>query len=166
MELMETIKNRRSIRHYQDRAIEREKLEAVLEAGRLAPSAKNDQFWHFYAVENSAVRQQLALAAYEQSSAVEAPCILVLTTSTERVMACGQKAGTIDCSIALTYMQLAAVEQGLGTVWLGYFDADAVHLALELSYKETVIALSPIGYPSEQPGAKERKELTEMATII
>lgn len=165
MEFMELVRQRRSIRHYAERPIEIEKIEAVLEAGRLAPSARNDQAWHFYAVQEPSRLRELAKAA-DQDSAYEAPCILAVTAPAGRVMACGQPAGTVDCSIALSYMQLAAVEQGLGTVWLGSFDADAAAKVLELEPGMMVVALSPLGYPAEQPEAKPRNPLTDVATII
>ena len=165
MEFMELVRQRRSIRHYEDRPIEAEKLEAVLEAGCLAPSARNDQDRHVYAVQEPRLLRELARAA-DQKCAEEAPCILAVTAPSQRVMGCGQKAGTVDCSIALSYMQLAAVEQGLGTVWLGSFDADAAAKALKLEPGSMVVALSPLGYPAEHPDAKPRKPLAEVATVI
>lgn len=164
MELMDVIKQRRSVRQYQNRPVDAKALEAVLEAGRLAPSARNDQSWHCHVVEEPRLRQELAAAAQDQSSAAEAPCILVLTTDSERLMRCGQSAGTLDCAIALSYMMLAAAEQDLGTCWLGNFAADEVAALLGLTADETVIALCPLGYPAEQPESKPRKPLDELVS--
>lgn len=76
MELMEAIKSRRSIRSYQSRPVEDEKLLAVLDAGRRAPSAKNMQDWRFIVVRDKGVRQKLAIAAKGQQFVSQAPVVI------------------------------------------------------------------------------------------
>ena len=113
---MEAIRARRSIRVYQDRPIEEEKLRRVLEAGRLAPSARNLQDWKFIIVRDKNKRQRLSVVALDQSFVAQAPVVIVACgTETEYIMTCGQYTYPIDVSIAVDHMSLEAIEQGLGT---------------------------------------------------
>lgn len=162
MTLDQTILNRRSIRKYQSRPVPRETLNQVLEAGRLAPSAKNQQDWHFTVVESAALRAQLAEACCGQQMVAQAPVTLVLWSQAERVMNCGQSMASVDCSIALSFMLLKAAELGLGTCWLGAFYADRVREVLQLPQDATVVAVTPLGWPDEQPAARARKPLEEI----
>ncbi len=128
MTVMQAIEARRSIRHYTDQPVTDEELLAVLEAGRLAPSARNLQGWHFTAVRDASLRGALCTACNGQQMVAEAPAALVVWADGERMMGCGQSAATIDCSIALSFMLLRATELGLGSCWLGAFDQNAVSL--------------------------------------
>jgi nitroreductase len=159
MDVFEAIKKRRSIRAYQDKAVPDEVLRRVLDAARLAPSARNRQEWRFVAVRDPGKRQALAAAACEQEFLGRAPVVLAFcATEDNDVMTCGQKAGSIDVSIALAYVTLAAVAEGLGTCWLGAFREDQVKALLGIPAGARVVALSPLGYPAEQPGPRGRKE--------
>ncbi len=163
---MEAIEKRRSIRSYKNQSIEEDKLLKVLEAGRLAPSALNRQMWHFYVVSNPDLIQQLQVNCRNQKQVGEAPVIIVVCSTLERVMSCGQKASTVDCSIALSFMMLEAETQGLGTCWLGSFDEPAVKQTLNIPSEYDVVAITPLGYPNEQPAARPRKTLDEIVTYI
>lgn len=92
MELMEAIHTRRSIRSYQNRPVEEEKLLAVLEAGRLAPSARNMQDWRFIVVRDQGIRKSLAAAARDQQFVSQAPLVIAACGTSDRVMTCGQPA--------------------------------------------------------------------------
>ncbi|WP_274952850.1 nitroreductase family protein [Angelakisella massiliensis] len=163
MTVMEAIRARRSIRKYQDRPVEEEKLQQVLEAGRLAPSARNQQQWHFIAVTDKQLREKLPEACCGQTFVREAPVVLVVTMTAEpRAMACGQLAQPMDCSIALSFMMLEAVEQGLGCCWLGAFYADQVKAVLQLPENETGVAVAPMGYPEGEVAARPRKSAEEV----
>ena len=165
MTVMEAIQARRSIRSYEPRPVEAEKLRQVLEAGRLAPSARNQQNWKLIAVEDAGLRQQLAAACCDQKQVAEAPVTLAVVATGQRVMTCGQVGEYVDCSIALSFMMLEAAEQGLGTCWLGAFRADEVAKVLDLPEGDVVVAVSPLGYPAEKPAPRPRKEAAEVVLL-
>lgn len=162
MTVMQAIEARRSIRHYTDQPVTDEELLAVLEAGRLAPSARNLQGWHFTAVRDASLRGALCTACNGQQMVAEAPAALVVWADGERMMGCGQSAATIDCSIALSFMLLRATELGLGSCWLGAFDQNAVKQLLGLPQEAVVVAVSPLGHPAETPAARPRKDPDEV----
>jgi len=153
----EILKKRRSIRAYKGTALEKDTLLAVLEAGRLAPSASNRQDWHFTVVTNRELRERLAAACCGQSMVAQAPAAIVVWGTSESVMTCKQSAATIDCSIALTHIMLKAAELGLGTCWLGAFKADEAAQVLNLPDGAVVVAVTPLGYPDEAPAPRPRK---------
>ena len=162
----EIVKARRSIRAYKDTPVERDTLLAVLEAGRLAPSARNRQEWHFTVVTNQKLREQLAVACCGQSMVAQAPAAIVVWGTKEHVMTCKQSAASVDCSIALTHMMLKATELGLGTCWLGAFKADEVSQALSLPADAIIVAVTPLGYPDEAPAARPRKSPDMIYTFM
>jgi nitroreductase len=163
MQLMEAIKRRRSVRSYQDRAVEEEKLLRVLEAGRLAPSARNMQDWKFVVIRDQDSRRKLAEAARNQEFVGQAPMVIAACGTSDYVMTCGQLTYPIDVSIAVDHMTLAAVEEGLGTCWIGAFYEDAVKEILQIPQSIRVVALLPLGYPAaEQAKPTPRKSLKEI----
>ena len=162
MTVMQAIKDRRSVRHYADRPIEEEVLAQVLEAGRLAPSARNRQEWKFVVARDPAKREALAAACCNQKMVAEAPVTLVICATSGGFMNCGQLAETVDCSIAMSLMMLEAAELGLGTCWLGAFEAGQVKDVLGLPEGYIPVVVSPLGYPAEQPNARPRKALEEV----
>jgi len=163
MNVHEAIRSRRSIRAYEPRAVPEAALRRVLEAARLAPSAKNRQAWRFIVVRDEPLRRELARAAHDQDFVAEAPvCLAFCATEDEYVMSCGQKAGPVDTSIALAYATLAAVEEGLGTCWLGAFDEPQARKLLGVPAGARVIGLTPLGYPAEQPAARPRRKFEDV----
>jgi nitroreductase len=162
MDLMQAVRARRSIRNFLDKPVEEEKLLAVLEAGRLAPSAKNMQDWRFIVVSDSATRQRLAEAARDQQFVAQAPVVIAACGTSDLVMTCGQPAYAIDVAIALDHMTLAAASLDLGTCWIGAFYEEKVKEILGVPQEVRVVALLPLGYPAEQPGPRPRKSLDEI----
>ncbi|MBN2092763.1 nitroreductase family protein [candidate division KSB1 bacterium] len=163
MELMEAIQTRRSIRHYQSQPVERDKLLRVLEAGRLAPSARNEQEWRYIIVEEASMRHKLMEAASNQSFVAEAPVVIVACAETDgRMMQCGQLAYPIDVAISLDHITLKAVEEGLGTCWVGSFDADQVKNLLNIPAYIHVFELLTLGYPTKIPNLRTRLSLDEI----
>ena len=119
-----------------DKPVEDEKLLAVLEARRLAPSAGNRQEWRFIVVRDHKVRVRLGEAANGQSFVGEAPVVIVACAESDgHVMSCGQPSYPIDVAIALDHISLAAVELGLGTCWIGAFNEKKVRDILEFLMK-------------------------------
>ncbi|HPE64249.1 MAG TPA: nitroreductase family protein [Methanothrix sp.] len=166
MELAEAIRRRRSIRKYLPRKIENDKLDRVLEAGRLAPSAKNLQEWKFIVVRDDGRRKRLAEAAKGQTFVGEAPVVIAAcATVTDYVMTCGQLTYPIDLAIAVEHMVLAAAAEGLGTCWIGAFYEEEVKKVLNIPPEIRVVALLPMGYPVESPAPRPRKEMDEIVAF-
>lgn len=165
MDVMAAIKTRRSIRAYKDKPIEDEKLKVVLEAGRLAPSAKNLQEWKYVVVKDRALRDKLVDVANGQKFVGQAPVVVVAcAVQTDHVMPCGELSYPVDVAISVDHITLAAVEQGLGTCWIGAFKQDEVKKLLGIPEEVRVVVLLPIGYPDISPNPKPRKSLEEIAS--
>ncbi|MFH1731145.1 MAG: nitroreductase family protein [Planctomycetota bacterium] len=163
MNVMEAVRRRRSIRAYLDKPVEDEKLEAVLEAGRLAPSASNRQEWRYVVVRDPGTRAKLAEAANGQKFVGEAPVVLVACAKTDgHKMSCGEPCYPIDVAISLDHITLKAVEEGLGTCWIGAFDQPAVKKLLNIPEDIRVVQLMPLGYPAGQPAARSRLDLDDI----
>jgi nitroreductase len=163
MEILETIQKRRSIRTYQDKIVEPEKLKRVLEAARLAPSASNRQEWRFVVVQDINIREQLMKAASNQKFVAQAPVVIAACADTDmHVMRCGQLCYTIDVAIAIDHMTLQAVEEGLGTCWVGAFDQTEVKRILNIPDRIQIVSLLTLGYPAIIPTPSRRKKLEEI----
>ena len=162
MEIIEAIMARRSIRIYQDRLIEEEKLNRILEAGRLAPSARNLQDWKFIVVRDKERRLSLSEAAKDQPSVAQAPVVIAACGTSDYIMPCGQYCYPIDVAIAIDHMCLVATAEGLGTCWIGAFYQDKVKEILDIPETIHVVELLTIGYPAESPSSRPRKKIEEI----
>ncbi|MEM2109694.1 MAG: nitroreductase family protein [Candidatus Odinarchaeota archaeon] len=163
MEFTEIIQKRRSIRRFKDKPIEEDKLQRILEAARIAPSARNLQDWKFIVVKDKKLKEQLVEAAKGQAFIAQAPVVIVACgTKTDYVMTCGQPSYVIDVSIAATHIILKAVEEGLGSCWLGAFYEDRVKKILGIPDNIRVVTMIPIGYPDLEPKPTSRKSLEEI----
>jgi nitroreductase len=158
MDVFEAIKTRRSIREYKPELIPHEKLEIILDAARLAPSAANRQPWRFVVVQDADRKKTLAEAADNQTFMIDAAAIVVAVGDPEVSTRWHEK----DTMIALEHMVLAATALGYGTCWIGAFDEDAVKRLLKIPAKMKVVALLPIGVPGEKPASKPRKAIPEI----
>lgn len=145
MDVFETIQERRSIRAYQDTPVSREKLEKILEAGRLAPSARNIEPWHFIAVTDELKRMALSKGLYAKFI-MQSPLVIV---------ACGdQKASpdwyAIDVALAVENMILTAVSEGLGTCCVGSFSEKDVKEVLKVPDNYEVLVMLAVGYARDK----------------
>jgi len=165
MEVFEAIKKRRSVRSYLSKTIPEIILNRILDSARLAPSAKNRQEWRFIVVRDPEIRRRVVESTNDQVFAASAPVILVFcSTEDEYVMRCGQKGSTVDASIALSYVTLAAIAEGLGTCWIGSFYEDKLREVLGVPAGARIVAISPLGYPAEEPPANPRKQMMEVVS--
>lgn len=165
MEVREAIAYRRSIRNYLDKPVEEEKIERVLEAGRLAPSAANKQEWHFVIVRDKELREKLMKAAGDQKFVAEAPVVIAACAlDSSHVMKCGQPSYSIDVAIALSFMNLRATELGLGCCWIGHFEEGEVKEILKIPDTVRVVQLLTLGYFEENPPPKSRKRPDEIVS--
>jgi nitroreductase len=161
VEVYDSIRIRKSVRSYLDRPVEKEKLDRVLNAVRLAPSAGNRQEWRFVVVTDPEKRRRLAEVAAGQRFIAEAPVVIAACAETDgKIMSCGQACYPIDVAIAIDHLSLAAVAEGLGTCWIGSFDPDTVRRILEIPEQIVVVELLPLGYPKDpKPVTKSRLPL-------
>jgi nitroreductase len=167
MSFFELIKTRRSIRAYAPRAVEPEKVDAILAAANAAPSAGNLQAYEILVVRDAAVRRDLVHAALGQEFLSQVPMVLVFFAHPDRSAAKYRQRGAglysvQDATIACAYAQLAATELGLGTVWVGAFDDAAVAKAVGARPEWKPVAMLPIGYPAESPAATPRRNLNDL----
>jgi len=163
MTIFETIQARYSVRRYLAKPVEDEKLMRVMEAARLAPSASNRQEWRFIVVKDREKRQALMQAAKGQEFVGQAPIVIACCAQTNNhVMACGQLCYPIDVAIAIEHICLQAVEEGLGTCWIGAFYEDPVKKLLDIPDEVRVVELLTLGYAGDKPSVKNRLPLEEI----
>jgi nitroreductase len=175
MNVLDIIKKRQSVRKYQDRPVEEEKLKLILEAARLAPSSSNSQPWHFIAVKNKELIKCLMNAVPMGITAInkfmeQAPVIIVgcVTPSFFQKVSSifGRENHFIDVSIAMEHMVLVAEELGLGTCWIGWFDEGKVKKLLDVPKTAKVVAMISLGYPKEGGmHATTRKPLEKIYSV-
>lgn len=167
MDVFEAVQERHSIRNYQDKPVEREKLEKILEAGRLAPSAKNIEPWHFIAVTDPEKRKVLSGGTWAK----------FLSQSPLVIVACGDKKASpdwyaIDVALAMENMVLVATSLGLGTCCVGSFNEKEVKTVLKIPENFEVLIMLAVGYPGNNIDlsskllniVRTRKSLSDVAS--
>lgn len=152
MNFYDVINNRKSIRSFQSTEISWETIFRLSETFRHSPSAGNLRAYGISIVMEPEVKQQLVGAALDQTFIAEAPVVFVFFSipamSAKKYGERGANLYSIqDATIAATYLQLAAVEEGLGTCWVGAFDEVKVSEILKLSAGHRPLVIMPIGYP-------------------
>ncbi|MDR1332668.1 MAG: nitroreductase family protein [Tannerella sp.] len=150
MQLIDLIRKRCSVRSYSPAPVEQEKLDYVLEAARLAPSACNLQPWRFVVIRSAEARAK-AQACYEREWFRSAPLYILVCSDHSRSWkrpSDGKDHADIDVSIAAEHICLAAAEQGLGTCWVCHFDAKRCAESFGLPDGIEAAILIPLGYPS------------------
>jgi nitroreductase len=164
LDVLEAVKNRRSIRNYLDKPVEEEKLLKILEAARLSPSAVNFQPWNFIVVKDRVIRQKM-LQAYNREWFVKAPVIIVACATPQKAWrrSDGEEFWKIDAAIAMQSMVLTATSEGLGTCWVGAFDEKKAREVLGIPDEIRIVAMTPLGYSAEKKEqVTERKPLEEI----
>ncbi len=173
-EFMEVLKNRRSIRRYQDKPLSDELLNYILEAVKWSPSWANTQCWEIVVVKDPENKEKLQSTLPKTNPAskamVEAPVVLVLCG---KLKSSGYYKGQVttkfgdwfmfDLGIAAQSICLAAKDKGLGTVVVGLFDHDKAKEILGLTQDYEVVAMIPVGYPAKDSAAPKRREISEFA---
>jgi len=178
MDLFEAIKTRRSTRKHLDKPVEEEKLQAVLEAVRIAPSWANRQCWRMVVVKDKGMREQVSELSYVESyfapkgfksnpskkALAEAPVVIVLCADPSQSGAIWeQDYYLVDAGIAAENLMLAARGQGLGTVFVGVFDEVRLKDLLGIPASIRIVGLFPLGYPAEEKKeGPPRKPLEEI----
>jgi len=163
MPVLTEILQRYSCRAYQDKPIEQDKLDRIIEAARLAPSASNKQEWRFVFVRDGELRKQMQVAASNQLFVGQAAVVIAACAENDYVMRCGQRCGPIDVAIALEHVALQAAAEGLGTCWIGSFYPDQVRQILGIPENVAVIELMTLGYPTDRMRPKTRVPAEKIA---
>ncbi len=163
MNVYESIEKRRSVRMYKDKPVPEKVLTRIMNAARLSPSANNMQSRRFIIVTDREIRKNLAVAANEQYFIAGAPVVIAAVgLNPEKIMSCGIPSDHIDVAIAIDHITLAAVEEGLGTCWIGAFSQEKVCKILNVPSQYKIVELLTLGYPADAPGTKDRKKLKEI----
>jgi nitroreductase len=163
MEFTELIRKRYSVRAYKSDPVEDEVLAQVLEAMRLAPTAANRQPVRFIVVR-TAGRQAELRRIYDREWFLQAPLVICAcgVPAQTWVRSDGKNYNDVDVAIAMDHLVLAATDLGLGTCWVAAFDPAAAREVLGLPDGVEPVAFTPLGYPADRPGPKERKPLSEL----
>ena len=156
MDVIDAIRKRRSIRRYERKEIDKEIFDKLLEAARLAPSAKNAQPWKLVVVTNDSLKKKLVKACSRQTFVGECSAVIVGVGDPS------YKWYIVDTTIALEHIVLEAVELGLGTCWIGAFNEGEVKKILGIPEDKKVVACLTIGYPAESPPPRPKKTVEEL----
>jgi nitroreductase len=175
MSVKEIIAQRRSIRRYLDKPVEREKILECLEAARLAPSADNVQPWRFLVIDDPELKERFAKEVFSgiysvSKFAAKAPVLIMILARLDIIAnRIGKQIQNvrfylIDTGIAGEHIVLQAEELGLGTCWIGWFNSRKARKVLNIPRKYKIVSLISMGYCEKKPGReKKRKSLEDIA---
>jgi len=163
MEFAELVEYRKSVRAFKPDAIEQDKLERVMNAARLAPSAANVQPWKFILVKDDAMKRAMVDLCWKQRFVAEAPLVIVACALPARTRIGGAPSAMVDAAIAVTHLILAAAAEKLGTCWIGAFESQPLKELLTIPDDVSIAAVLPIGYPVDDSRvAKSRKAFDQI----
>lgn len=164
MDFQELIRKRYSVRAYDPRPVEEEKLARVLEAARLAPTACNLQPFRVVVVPTKGREDELR-RVYGRGWFVQAPLVLAVCALPAESWVRkhdGWNSAEVDATIAMDHLILAAAEEGLGTCWIAAFDPAAAREVLGLPTDVVPVAFTPLGYPADSLTLKKRRPAAEL----
>lgn len=177
MNFLELVKIRQSVRVYSNKPIEREKINQCVEAARLSPSACNSQPWRFIIVDTPELRDKISKSTFNEfvffnKFSLKAPTLVVVTASKGNLKTkVGQMITNIpyyliDIGIAAEHFCLQAVEVGLGTCMIGWFNEKEIKKHLNIPKNETVALVIAVGYPQmDSTRDKNRKSIGEISSF-
>lgn len=171
MNFSELVKSRYSVRSFSDKKVEDEKLNIILEAARVAPTACNNQPQKIYVLQSEEAVEKLKKVS---KFVFGAKTVLMITTDRnsewKNPLTDKYHTGEIDCSIVCTHIMLQAWELGIGSCWVGYYNPDLIASSFNLPSNEQVIAILPIGYPAKDAkpanGHYASKPIEEMVKYL
>jgi nitroreductase len=164
LEFFDVIMNRRSIRKYEEKSVEKEKLQRILEAARLAPSAMNRQPYKLYVLSDTEILSKINSAC---NQSWKAPVMIAMVSFPKDgwVRDDGEDYWKVDAAIAINQLSLAAYAEGLGTCLVAAFKESLVKEILELSSDSRVLFLLPLGYPAEEKkSVRNRKTFSSLVS--
>jgi nitroreductase len=157
MEFIDVIKTRTSVRDYRDTLVEPEKISYVLECARLAPSAANKQCWRFIVIQDKETIEKIAKTTIINRWLRTAPVLIIACADpTESTVNNALEYYLVDVAIAFEHLILAATDVGLGTCWIAEFREEKLKEMLEIPKRIRIVALTPLGYPTEKRGIREQ----------
>ena len=170
MDYFEAVKNRRSIRAFQKKPGEEEKIRRILEVISLAPSAGDLQAYEVIVVKDPMLKGKLAKAALGQSFVSEAPvCFVFVAFPGRSSKKYGRRGSELYCiqdaTIATTYAMLAATALGLSSTWVGAFEEKAAARAVGVTGDKRPIAILPVGYAAESPEITARRPVSDIVFL-
>jgi nitroreductase len=165
MDFAKLVNDRYSVRSFSNKPVEKEKIEAIIDAARKAPSAVNFQPYTIFVVSQPENLQKIG-KCYHRSWLASAPVLMVVVGNKDMAWkrASDMKNYTdIDCAILIDHITLQATDLGLGTCWICNFDIDLLNETLALKPQQEAIAIIPVGYPeSDEIPAKKRKGIDDL----
>jgi nitroreductase len=165
MDFEQLVQHRYSCRHYSPDPIEKDALNKILEAARLAPTASNRQPFQIIIIKTKDKKEDL-LNIYNRDWFVQAPLVLCVCSDPEegwvRHNYDNQSYATVDAAIVVDHITLQAADLGIGTCWIGAFNPQATREFLKLPDQIEPIAFTPLGYPLDESKPKTRKPLTDL----
>lgn len=164
--VIDFIKDRASVLSFTDEPVPRESMMRILDAGRLAPSAKNRQTWRFVVIEDAEMRGKVHEAAYGQENVGQAPSIVAAcTTNVDYKMPNGQLSYPIDIAIALAYMTIQAQAEGLGSCIISTYDEARMREIVSVPWSMRVVLMLLVGTPNGEPVQQSRKPLSSIVSF-
>ena len=170
MEFKNVVKDRYSCKKFESRNVEEASLKAILEAGRLAPTAKNLQEQHIYVIQSEELLAKIDAVC---PCRYNAPTVLVVAYDKNNVFTYpgGKRdSGIEDATIVATHMILAAADEGVDSCWINFFDPDALAKAIDLPWNEEILMIMDLGYGTPDagplPNHTARKPLEETVTYL
>jgi len=163
MEFNDVVKNRRSIRAFDNRRVSINTIFKIIEDGLLAPRSGNVQDWYVVIVQNKAVKFSIAEACIGQYWITQAPFILVVCSKPSKTKISYGKRGEFyaiqNGSAAIENMLLSIENEGLGSCWIGAFEEEALKRIIRAPEGTKILAVLPVGYPLENPPMPKRPDL-------
>jgi nitroreductase len=157
------IKERRSIRSFQDKSIKEEELEMILEAGRWSPSASNRQPWEFVVIKNKEILSKLSKSAFYGKFIKDVPVVIAIVAKTKT----SPKWYLIDTSLVSMNMMLMAWSLRIGTCWIGAMNREKAKEIIGLGKNDHLLTILPFGYiRGEIPNPTPRKPLNKIVKYI
>lgn len=170
MEILEAIKQRRSIRQFQRKTLPPDALDTLIDALRWAPSAGNLESRRFYFVFNEGLKTKLARAALGQAFIAQAPLAVVACADQRIVGHYGERGqrlySLMDVAASVQNLHLAAMARGLGSCWVGAFEEDEVKRLLELPPYLRPVAIIPVGFAAEHPEPPPRMPQKDTVVFV
>lgn len=170
MEFLDIVKNRYSCKKFDSRQVKKEQLDLILEAGRLAPTAKNLQEQHIYVVQSAEGLAKIDKVTPCRYGATTAVVVAFDKTNVFTYPGGKRDSGVEDATIVATHMMLAAEAEGVDSCWINYFDPEILAKELGLPENEEILMILDLGYAAEGtkalPTHTQRKELSETVSYM
>ncbi|MFQ6127695.1 MAG: nitroreductase family protein [Thermoplasmata archaeon] len=165
MDVLEAMKERKSVRKYKPMPLSAQQIQKIFNAVRMAPSVDNLQPWRFIIVNDEDLKRSLAAASSNQKWIAEAPLVVVacgLLDEAQGMIGGFMNSYPVDVALAMAYLTLAAHNEGLGTCWVNAFNEEKVRSVVGAPLDVKVVALTPLGVPDGDPEPSGRKHLNEI----